>query len=394
MKHKGNNKKNIVIIALIALCCLGAGCKKSEETTTKQTNKASETEATTIQTTEETTTIPTTDETSTEETSSEATEQSTEAETTASEEETTATEKAPVADTVALGAGNISNHGFATGNSLYSFYVTHPSSDKEVLTREENASGEKKELYTASSIDYLNLNGETLYFRDGRNAISKLNITDGSCEKIYEGEVTNLTLCGNYLYFSENSSIVRSGLDGSNKEVLFEEQHSSMPADVAFCIANDKIFFSAPTDFANGGFFFGKVYSMDLDGKNQTDFPSGVIACNGEMFFSDGKCLYFYGSSEDQSVTGFLRINLDGSDLRHVNRNSPTSVNITDGKEYLGVSEGLNLLDADLTPTPILTESIGASARFVIVGDNIYYMNAEGKTMRVSLDGTNKVELG
>ena len=393
MKHKGNKNSNRIIVALIALCCLGAGCKKAEETT-KQTSKASETEATTIPTTEETTTIPTTDETTTEETSSEATEQSTEAETTASEEETTAATKAPVADTISLGAGNITNHGFATGNSLYSFYVTHPSSDQEALTQEENASGEKKKLYTASSIDYLNLQGDALYFRDGRNAISKLNVADGSCEKIYEGEITNLTVYGEYLYFSENSSLVRCGLDGSNKEVLFEEQHSSMPADVAFCITNDKIYFSDPTDFANGGFFFGKVYSMDLDGKNQTDFPSGVIACNGEMFFSDGKCLYFYGTSEDQSVSGYLRINLDGSDLRHVNRNSPTSINTAEGKEYLSVSEGLNLLDADLTPTQILKDSIGDSAHFVIVGENIYYMNLAGTTIRVSLDGTNNVKLG
>lgn len=388
MKHKGKNKKNMVIIALIAICCLGAGCKKSEETTTKQTSKASETEATTIQTTEET--------------SSETTEQSSETEkqeTSASEEETTATTEAsaateaPASETIALGAGNITNHGFATGNSLYSFYVTHSSSDKEALTQ-ENASGEKKELYSASSIDYLNLQGETLYFRDGRNAISKLNIADGSCEKIYEGEITNLTLSGDHLYFSENSSLVRCGLDGSNKEVLFEEQHSAMPADVAFCITNDKIYFSDPTDFATGGSFFGKVYFMDLDGKNRTDFPSGIVACNAEMFFSDGKCLYFYGSSEDQSVSGYLRINLDGSDLRHVNRNSPTSVNTVDGKEYMGVSEGLDLLDAELTPTPILETSIGASARFAIVGENIYFMNATGKTMRVSLDGTNVVELG
>ncbi len=395
MKNKGNNNSSKLIIALIAVCCLSTACQKSDDKKNSETTKASETTATTVQSSEDTT-VTTEDTSATTEDTSATTEEtsaSTE-DTKATTEETSATSDETPAKDVTLGFGNITNDGLATGNSKYTFYTYHPTANTVTLVQEDNASGEKKDLYTTSSIDSMNLLGDALYFREESSAVTKLSLADGATKKIYNGQVTNLTAYGDHLYFSENSCLVRCGLDGSNKEELFKAEHSSMPADVAFSIVNDTIYFVNPTDFATGGSFFGKVFSMDLDGKNQKDFPSGVSASNGELFFTDGEWLFFYGSSEDQSVFGYLGCKLDGSDFRHINRYSPSSINSANGKLFLSTSDGLNVLDKDMNPTQIFDEKIGNSARFSIVGENIYFMDETNTaTLRVSLDGKNKTVL-
>ena len=397
MKRRDNKISSKLITALLMVCILGSSaCSKSDDKK-EETKKTTETK---IEATEKTeseenkeTEAPSSKDTSATEGSSE-TSAAPESSSDASESQAETTAEPETADVV-LGAGNIGNGGFATGNSRYSFYVMHPSGKAQVtLVQEDNASGEKKELYSADSIDCLNLTSDALYFREGKNAITKVSLADGSTKKISEGQIANLTVYNDNLYYSENSCLVKTSLDGSNKTVLFEKQQTAMPADIAFCITNDKIFFSDPTDFANGGYFFGFIYSMDLDGNGKTELGMTPHACNGETFFSDGEWIYFYGDAADGSVAGYLRVKLDGKEVRQVNRYSPCSENCANGKLYMATSDGLYVLDKDLIQTQILSENIG-SAKFVIVGDSIYYMDASGtKTMRVSLDGSNKVELG
>ncbi|MBO4687448.1 MAG: DUF5050 domain-containing protein [Clostridiales bacterium] len=314
----------------------------------------------------------------------------------------------PVTQPSYLGAANLANGGFATGNGTYNYFIVHPEDGILAIVQETRATGSKLEMYRTTYkpgvvLDSLILAGDYLYFRedalDGEIfGIRRMDLNTGEVECISDGAISGVTVCGDSLYFCRDSAIVKCDLDGYNERVLFEAKHSAMTAKVAFCIADGKIYFSDPTNFATGGMFFGKLYSMDLDGKNHTEIPVEAEACNEEIFFSDGERIYFFGNT-DSDGTGYYSCKVDGSELEMTAKAAPTSRNISEDVDVVATSDELYVDKYGNGHELLYTGNI-RMGKIVIVGDEIYFMGPDDSgrssnvTKRIKIDGSDETVLG
>ena len=296
-----------------------------------------------------------------------------------------------------LGAGNIANGGIATGNNQYTFYVTHPTKSMKALCRENNITGETSILYTTQSIDSLNLVGDMLYFHaysDNEHRIMGARFDDENVETLYvtTNGIWNFIVYNGYFYFNTGYSLARCDSSGNNMVTLFEGDEYGIP----FCIENDKIYYSNPKLFATGGFYYGKLFSMDLDGSNNVELISSEIVCN-EYIFSDGTWLYFEGIGAEASGE-FLRCKLDGSNLTSLNQYSGYTYNSLNNIIYRGSSfEGLYVYDDSMAWVQILQ---GEYDNINLVGNWIYYTDTNYTlydsgivTKRIKLDGSSETLL-
>ena len=307
-----------------------------------------------------------------------------------------------------LGAANLANGGFATGDGKYNYYVVHPEEGCLAIIRETRATGDRLEIYRsiikpAPVLDSLILVGDTLYFRedalDGEVfGIQKMDLTTKETECIADGAITGMTAYGDSLYFCKENKIVRCSLDGNDERVLFESKHSAMTAKVAFCVTDGKIYFSDPANFATGGMFFGKLYSMDLEGKNHTEIPADVEACNDEIFFSDGERLYFFGNT-DSDGSGYYSCKIDGSDLQMTAKAAPTSRNISEDVDVVATADEM-YVDTTGNGHELLYTGTIRMGKIVIVGEEIYFMGpddtnrADTVTKRIKINGADEMVLG
>lgn len=311
----------------------------------------------------------------------------------------------PVTASVKLGSGNLANGGFATGDEKYVYFVSHGSSDRLSIFREDRATGEKTQIYQTVPkenviLDSLNLSGNTLIFRENQSesgtfAIYSLDLSSMEPSLIADADISNVTVYNGNLFYSKDGSLVRSDLDGKNEKALFTSEHSATTAKIAFSIADDKIYFADPENFANGGMFFGKIYSMDLDGNNKTEIPADVEACNEDIFFTDGKVLFFFGNTESDG-SGFYTCNVDGSGLDMAAKAAPTARNIC-GKNTVTCDSHEVYVDKDGNGAELLFNEDMDSAGIVLIGDDIYFLGKEdGKTVtkRISISGANETVLG
>ena len=388
------------LVTLIAFCCMCSAC--TGEPSPEHSSEKTDTEITTSLDDEE-------DE---DNTSSESIKdgEPTITEKPESEPEIVSTPSDPQQDEITsparLGAGNITNGGFATGDDKYVYYVTHGSSDRRSIVRENRSTHETDFIYTTVPkdnpvIDCLNLADGKLIFREnqseaGTYAIYSLDLNGTTdYEVLADADIANVTLYGGRLYFSKDGSLVSTDLSGKDEKTLFTSEHSSITAKVAFSIANDTIYFSDPANFATGGMFFGKLYSMDLDGNNQTEIPAGVEVCNDDIFFTDGKALYFFGNTESDG-SGYYTCNLDGTGLDMTAKAAPTAKNIC-GKYEVVCDAHEMYVDKDGRGHELMHNEEMASAKIVLVGDDIYYLGKEGNktvTKRIAISGANETLLG
>ncbi|MBR5975015.1 MAG: DUF5050 domain-containing protein [Clostridiales bacterium] len=314
----------------------------------------------------------------------------------------------PATEPSYLGAGNLANGGFATGDGKCNYYVIHPEDGVLAIVKETRATGSRVEIYRTSYkpgvvLDSLTLSGDALYFRenalDGEIfGIQKMDLSSGELECVTDGEISGITVCGDSLYFCRGSALVKCDLDGFNERVLFESNHSAMTAKVAFCISGGRIYFADPANFATGGMFFGRLCSMDLDGKDHAEIPAEVDACNDEIFFSDGERLFFYGNT-DSDGSGYYSCKLDGSDLQLTAKASPTSRNISEDVDVVATPDEL-YVDKDGNGHELLYNGNIRMGRIVIVGDEIYFMGPDDTnrstnvTKRIKIDGSDEAVLG
>ena len=319
-------------------------------------------------------------------------------------------ENTPATAAITLGAGNLANGGFATGDDQFVYYVTHLEDGRLTITQENRSSGEKNVIRTTSyspnkTIDSLSVSDNVLYFRESGGddmsdvtyAIIKLDLASRESEAIYSGKISNVIVDGDSIYFSDDGAIKKIGTKNYDATELFKAEHSAITANIVFCIANNKIYYSDAANFATGGMFYGKIYSMDLDGQNKTVISSDVEAKNEDLFFSDGKALYFYGNTEKDGA-GYFTMKLDGSSLDMISKAAPYSRNISENADVVCNSDELYVGKNSSDHQLLYTGKID-SAKIVIVGDDIYFMvrDDSGSKLtlkRMTISGQNETVLG
>lgn len=319
------------------------------------------------------------------------------------------TPQAPETDHSTLGTGNISNGGFATGDAENVYYVTFPTEDKITIVKEDRATGTKTPVYTTAPktspvVDSLNIVGDTLYFRENQSEkesfiIVKKDLKTEDFEVIDEGEIDSFSVYNGHLYYSDACDLVRSDLDGQNKTVLYDSEGSAVPAKIAYTFVGDQIFFATPAEYDKDGYFFGKLCSMDLDGKGLKEIPVDVDICNSEFFMYDGESLFFYGTTEKDGMCTYS-CKLDGSDLTSGDPGLPRSMNFYGGK-YIIANDQEIFLKKDSSGYELFDSGHIRWAKIVLIGNDLYYIDYdEAKTdtlpvmTRVSLLGGGSEKLG
>ena len=291
----------------------------------------------------------------------------------------------PATSPVPLGSANISNGGFATGDSMYSYYVAHPDKSTLSIMKEHRPTGQTEMIYTSPEselplIDCLNLAGNALFFRErvpdsDEYTIEKITVSGEDQKTVLQGHISNVTAYGNYLFYSKDGDIFRCDLDGENEKELYVSDQSSMDANPAFCIENDRIYFADPTNFAKGGMYFGWLISMDLDGESFFDMGTPVEVCNKELFYSDGEYLYFYGNTEEDG-SAYYKCKLDGTSLELDAKACPVSRNHIEGNDFIADTYELYRQNGSDGFTLIYSGFMDLG-KICIVGDEIYFTDTD-----------------
>lgn len=283
----------------------------------------------------------------------------------------------------ALGTANCSNGGFATGDEQNSYYVTFPSEDRIAIVKEDRASGTKTPIYTtvpkdAPNVDSLNIVGDALYFRENLSEkesfmIVKVNVNDSTFDVIDNGEIDSFSAYGDHLYYADSCNLVRCDLDGQNKTTIYESEHDAVPPRIPYCFIDGKIYFATPAEYEKDGYFFGKLCSMDLDGKNLTEINADVDVCNSEFFMYDGEKLFFVGTTEADGMC-IYSCKLDGSDLESGDKGMPRSMNFIAGN-YIMATDAEIFLKNDGNGYELIDSGNIRWSRIVLVENDLYYID-------------------
>ena len=334
-----------------------------------------------------------------------------------------------------LGYGNFCNGAIATGNSKYQYYVVHPDKHLICIEMESLSTGQCYFIYSAEpekgndhELDMLTLYDKYLYFREDQTKIKRIDLTDYSVEDVVEGNITRMIPYEDSLYLGQDSSIVKCDPDGSNPKVLYSAQNKNQDVEISFCVSEDKILFSDPKEEKDDGLLYGKIYSMDLNGKNKTEILPEATASNDKVFFSDGKNLYFFGemaqtadmklltdpdteidginfttyydphkNKEDdygRILRGFFSVALDGSETTFIQAYPAGSVNVIDGAIFWTAANIIFAVGEDgvicknYSENHIFDVDDIENREIMLVGDWLFYSyidpegNGEGRTMK------------
>ena len=293
-------------------------------------------------------------------------------------------------DPIPMGLGNASNGGFATANEDYQFFVAHPQKHITTIEMEDSKTGDQYCIYTVkpqkdveSTIDSMILNGDDLYFRENSSKVKKLDLNTHYVETIFEGEAGLLTMYQDMLYFYMDGSIRRMDMDGNNEEVLFTSNNPDGPVNVPFCISGGTIYYTDPQHAGDDGLYYGKLYSMDLDGNNQVELPIQAKVSNSDTFFSDGEKLYFRGWSnwdDGSDFKGNMSIRPDGSDITLYEHEDAAQMNYSNGTLYMIWMDSLWMIDGNNKyEIDCCTDDLRDTLKLegvVIVGNWIYAMSS------------------
>ena len=264
-----------------------------------------------------------------------------------------------------LGIGNMNNGGFATGDENYQFYVVHPIKYFTAIAMEDWSTKDEYYVYQVTpdpnaenSLDSLIYTGDSLYFRENSSVVKKIDLATHMVSPIIEGEVHLLTLYQGKLYYSLDGAIRRSDLDGKNEEVLYASKTSDENVSVSFCISGTQIFYCDPQERSDDGVYYGKLFSMNLDGSHLSELPIDAKIRNNDALICDGEKLYFDGTAlydDGTEYTGPMSVNLDGSDMFFYEiQDIDSKFNFLNGKLYIVANnrcvemDGLNRTDVVL----------------------------------------------
>lgn len=114
---------------------------------------------------------------------------------------------------------------------------------------------------------YLNCVGDWLYF-SGTNGLYKANINGDSCQKLYDGTISDINVRGDWIYFSVfQDGIYKIRTDGTNAQKILDQRESISEISITDEWIYYEIFYGRSELFENID-----VYRMKFDGSNNQKF--------------------------------------------------------------------------------------------------------------------------
>lgn len=213
--------------------------------------------------------------------------------------------------------GNIVNGQFYFDNGTSRYYSSFDTVGNPHIYY-TNSKGQTKAIFDGFGWSFAVYKG-WLYFSgnegtqiDGTYTLFRTKLDGSDIEHINNTYSVNMNFYNNYLYYGEKtdyyasySSLIRSSIDGENKDELVEKFNDS---SLGVVYDNELYYLD----------LYNNVYKADSDGSN----PQQIINEEVNYFIiGQGKIIYLDSNSNIKSV------NIDGTDTKTIRENDGTSIN-------------------------------------------------------------------
>ena len=275
--------------------------------------------------------------------------------------------------------GNINNDGGAAiqGEWIYYSVITgrdFTTSDNRLCRVRTDGSG--FEIISNELVEYINVIGDTIYYRNGNDGHTIYAMkTDGSEKRrLCDDVVFFITVVGDRIYYSNYSDEYRLyaiNTDGSNRQKLCDDSIMFM------AVSGNYVYYSALNDGK-------KTYSIRIDGTDRQKLN------DDESWFINvvGGRIYYCNHSDGQNI---YSMNTDGSDRRRITDDKAGAMCVSGDRIYYE-----NYSDP---PGKMYTINLDGSGRrklndlrsymINVVGDQIYYYGFEAGLFVMNTDGSN-----
>lgn len=197
--------------------------------------------------------------------------------------------------------GNINNGGFEASQGDVMYYTIRYNNSSVLCKEKKDGSG--RVMFAFGNAESINVAGDWIYYKEyGANDAKLFKIrTNGlNKTKLSDDKIFNLRVVGDWVYYATYSDIYRIKNDGTGKQKLI-----SNVTDRTFNVSEDSIYCSVLTDKDDSGIYNTGFLKMDLDGSNQR-IINGITP---EYFCVDGEYIYSTGSYHEGCL---IKMKLDG----------------------------------------------------------------------------------
>ena len=279
-----------------------------------------------------------------------------------------------VTDTYAQTYGNVANGGLVAEFNDGIFYILKTggkgiNSQQYTLYCFNNTTGKSVEIASAYYMDSINVVGNYMYYRyenkgDINSYLCKMNIDGTEKTNIISGLFYSPIVIDDWIYFTQFGSISRCRTDGSNKQTIVTYADDRI---TAFCIVENQLYYVEPLEFATGGFYYGPIHKINLDGSSDVVILKNYVS--NERLMSNGELLFF----DDDSSTKYM--DLDGNQIKEVTGYYMLGIN-ADKENIYSNHEGLHSIDLSSNKSTTIVPGVSPNAIF-IVDDWIYYLDTD-----------------
>lgn len=194
-----------------------------------------------------------------------------------------------------------------------------------------------------------------------------------------EGDVSDINIIGEYIYFLEKGNLIKIKTNGAGEETLKEECELSK-----LCVKNDWIYYV--THVNNGmnnkvSTELNKIYKVattgigDLlvtDKRDTTTSVSEFYIENDKIYYTDGQ--------------GICRMNMDGSGVERILSEQCDTVNVSGEWVYFVIKGKIYKVSVNGGESAAVNEDLNVS-EINVTDDAIYYVNAQGLG-KITLNGS------
>lgn len=269
--------------------------------------------------------------------------------------------------------GNLENGGLIAEFDGGIFYILEtggkePNNQQCTLYCLNNATGKSVEIASAYYMDSINISGNHVYYRygnknDSNSYLCKMNINGIGKTNIISDWFYSPVVIDDWVYFAQLGSISRCKTDGSNKQTIVTYNDDII---TAFCIVGNQLYYVEPIQFATGGFYYGPIHKINLDGSSDIVIVKDYVS--NERLMSNGELLFFNDSS-----TKYM--NLDGNQIKEVTGYYMLGIN-ADKENIYSNHEGLCSIDLSSNKSTTIVPDVSPNSIFII-GDWIYYFDTD-----------------
>ncbi|MCF7930794.1 MAG: DUF5050 domain-containing protein [Acholeplasmataceae bacterium] len=203
------------------------------------------------------------------------------------------------------------------------------------LYRINLAIGGAPELITANDVSDFVVDGNKIYYKNytGDNTLNRMNLDGSGIEVLYNGEVNNIRVYDDQLYFMIGKRLQKANLDGTDLVQLYSKDI------LRFEIYEDTIYYILEWTVLSPG---NKLYYMNLDGSSATL----VSPFDAQNMVFEGQMMYFYN---DQITNfGIFEFNLTTKATpTMINETVAEDITVLNGVLYYYKSSSLDLVNGD-----------------------------------------------